>query len=282
MKENIKSFSIVLFGAFLVALGTYYFLVPNNLAAGGISGIAMVINNFLPNVPIGLLMIGMELVLFTIGILVIGPVFGAKTIFCSFSISGLILILEKFFPIAKPLSNDLLIQLIFGVLICGFGMAIAFNEDASTGGTDILAKILNKYFNISIGKSVLAADLIVTIAATSVFGINKGLYAILGVIINGFFIDQVINTFNMYINVAVISKSGDTIKKYILETLDRSATAYYAKGIYSENDTEVITTVVNRKQFVKLKEYIKSVDPDAFITVHQVNEVLGEGFTHGI
>lgn len=278
MKKNLKSFLLILLGGLFVSFGTYFFLAPNHIAAGGISGAAIIINSIFPGIPIGALMMAMEVILFTTGMIVIGPVFGGKTVFCSFSISGMILIFEKTFPNIKPLGNDVLVQLIFGILICGLGMGIVFNQNASTGGTDIIAKIINKYFKISIGKSLLASDIIITIAATAVFGIDKGLYAILGVIITATVIDKVIASLNTYKQVAIISSEGKDIKNYIVDELERSATIYYAKGAYHDNEREVITTILDRKQFLKLKDYIRDIDNRAFITVNEVNEVLGEGF----
>ncbi|QAA33304.1 YitT family protein [Clostridium manihotivorum] len=279
MKNKIKDFILLFIGSVLVAVGTYFFLAPNKIAAGGISGAAIIINNLIPKLPIGGLMMSMEVVLFLLGIIIIGPFFGGKTIFCSFSISGLILIFEELFPKVQPINNDILVQLIFGVLICGVGMGIVFNQNASTGGTDIIAKIINKYFNISIGNSLLAADIIVTVAATSVFGLNVGIYSILGVIINCTLIDKVINTLNTYKQVAIISSEGEEIKRYIMDVLERSATIYYAKGAYNNNESEVITTILSRKQFQQLKQFIADIDDRAFITINEVNEVLGEGFT---
>ncbi|MDW8801240.1 YitT family protein [Clostridium sp. A1-XYC3] len=278
MMKNLRSYFLILLGGLLVAIGTYFFLAPNKIAAGGISGAAIIINSIFPQLPIGGLMMVMEIILFTIGIIVIGPVFGGRTIFCSFSISGMVLLLEKVHPNVKPLSNDILVQLIFGILICGLGMAIVFNQNASTGGTDIIAKIINKYFKVSIGKSLLAADIVITMAATAILGVDKGLYAILGVIVTSTVIDKVIASLNTYKQVAIISKEGEVIKNYIMQELDRSATIYYAKGAYKNDESEVITTVVDRKQFLKLKDYIGNIDSRAFITVNEVNEVLGEGF----
>ncbi|NMM63197.1 YitT family protein [Clostridium sp. P21] len=278
MEKKLKSVFLILLGAFLVAFGTYFFLAPNEIAAGGISGAAIIINSIFPKIPIGILMMAMEIVLFTIGVIVIGPIFGGKTIFCSFSISGMMLILEELFPKIRPVSNDILVQLIFGILVCGLGMGIVFNQGASTGGTDIIGKIINKYFKISIGKSVLVPDIVVTIAAASIFGIDKGMYAVLGVLINSTIIDNVIKSFNTYKHVAIISNEAEGIKSYIVEKLKRSATIYYAKGAYKNHEKEVITTVLSRKEFLKLKDYIKIVDDKAFITVNEINEVLGEGF----
>jgi uncharacterized membrane-anchored protein YitT (DUF2179 family) len=279
MKNKIKDFILLFIGSVFVAVGTYFFLAPNKIAAGGISGAAIIINNLIPKLPIGGLMMSMEVVLFLLGIVIIGPFFGGKTIFCSFSISGIILIFEELFPKVQPINNDVLVQLIFGVLICGLGMGLVFNQNASTGGTDIIAKIINKYFNISIGNSLLAADIIVTVAATSVFGLNVGIYSILGVIINCTLIDKVIKTLNTYKQVAIISSQGEEIKRYIMEVLERSATIYYAKGAYNNSESEVITTILSRKQFQQLKQFIADIDDRAFITINEVNEVLGEGFT---
>ncbi|CAB1252246.1 YitT family protein [Clostridium sp. MT-14] len=278
--KNIKDIFFMLIGTFLVAFGTYFFLAPNHIAAGGTSGIAIIINTLFPNLPIGLLMMGMEVILFTLGIIIIGPIFGGKTVFCSFSISALIFFLEKIYPHIKPFSSDILVQLIFGILICGMGMGIIFNLGASTGGTDIIAKIINKYTKISIGKSVLIADITVTIAATIVLGVNKGLYAILGVILNSTIIDRVIVSLNSYKQVAIISNHGRNIQNFIIKELERSATIYYAKGAYKDDKKEVIITILNRKQFLKLKNYIRLLDNKAFITVNDINEVLGEGFSN--
>lgn len=275
---KVKSGFLILFGGFLVACGTYFFLAPNHIAAGGVSGTAIIINSIFPWIPIGLVMMAMESILFILGVIIIGPIFGGRTIFCSFSISGMVLLLEKVFPNVKPLGNDVLVQLIFGVLICALGMGLVFNENASTGGTDILAKIINKYFKVSIGKSLLLCDISISAASIGIFGVEKGMYAILGVIMSALIIDKVIEGLNTYRQVAIISSEGVRVKKYIVDELERSATIYYARGAYYNNDSEVITTVVDRKQFSKLKEYVNKVDKNAFVTVNEVKEVLGEGF----
>lgn len=278
MTKKLKSFFLIVLGSILVSVGTYFFLAPNKIAAGGTSGLSIIIHSIYPRLPIGGLMLFMEIFLFTLGIIIIGPVFGGKTIFCSFFISGIMLVFGRFFPNPRPISNDTLIQLIFGILISGIGIGIVFNQNASTGGTDIIAKIINKYFKISIGKSLLAADILVTITAAIIFGLDKGLYSILGVFINSTIIDYVIKSINSYRQVAIISSKGRDIENYIMETLDRSATLYYAKGAYNGDKHEVITTILNRKELLKLKDFIKITDDSAFITVNEIHEVWGNGF----
>jgi len=278
MKKRVASYFLILFGAFMVAIGTYFFLAPNKIAAGGISGIAILAKSIFPWLSLGAMMMSMEAILLVIGSLVIGPVFAGKTVFCSFSISGLILVLERIYPNMQPLSDDILVQLIFGILISGVGMGIVFNQNASTGGTDIIAKIINKYFKLSIGKSLLISDLAITMAATVILGIDKGMYAILGVVVSSTTIDKVIEGFTTYKQVAVISSSGEEIKQFIVEKLGRSATIYAAKGAYRGDEREVISTVLDIKEFLQLKEFIRNVDRRAFVTVSEVREVLGEGF----
>ncbi len=277
--KNTKKFLLLNLGLLLVAIGIYYFLVPNNLAAGGVSGLAMVINQYLPSIPIGLLMLSMNIILFIVAFFLIGKEFAVKTVYSSFALSGMVWLLELIYPLSQPLlTDDLFIQLLFGILISAVGMAIVFNQNGSTGGTDIIAKIFNKYFNMPIGKGVLAADFFITLFAGVTFGPKIGMYAILGVLINGFAIDLVIEGFNIVKQLSIITTEADAVKHFILDELGRSATVYSAKGAYSNEDKEVIVTIVSQKEFVRLKNFVKSIDSSAFITVSNVHEALGEGF----
>lgn len=278
MKIIIKQYILITIGIALVAAGFYFFLVPNDLAVGGVSGLAMVINLYIPNLTIGAIMLVLNVILFVVGFIFIGANFGVKTIYSSFGLSGMIWALEKYFPMSGSITNDLFLELIFGILIGAVGMGMVFNQNASTGGTDIIAKILNKYFHIDIGKALLLADFFVTVLAAIAFGPRIGMYALLGVIINGFTIDAVIAGLNNCKKVEVVSSRGEDIKRFIIEYLNRGATLYTAKGAYTNDDKEIITTVVGKKQFIKLKNYIKEIDNNAFIITYNVHETIGEGF----
>lgn len=278
MKKLAYEYFMTTLGIVLVSAGMYFFLIPNNLAAGGVSGLGMIIGS-LTGLPVGELMLMMNIILFIIAFIVLGTSFGIKTIYASLGISGMIWILERLYPLTTPLvSDELMLQLIFGILISGAGMGIVFNQNASTGGTDIIAKIINKFFPVDIGKAVLMSDFIITLFAAATFGIKLGLYALLGVIINGFVIDDIIEGMNICKNVIIISSKCEEIKAYIIHELERGATIYYAKGAYSDTPKEVITTVVGRKEFIKLRGFIKEIDREAFITVNNVHEIFGEGF----
>ncbi|NLY45694.1 MAG: YitT family protein [Tissierella sp.] len=279
LKVSAKSFLIINLGLLITALGMYFFLIPAELAAGGVTGLAIIINNLLPQIPVGLIMIIFNIGLFTLAFIVIGKEFGGLTIYNSLLLSALIYILELVIPVSGPLIDDLLVNLIYGVLISSVGMAIIFNQNASTGGTDIIAMIISKFTHLNIGKSLLIADSIVAIGAITVLGIEVGLYSLLGILVNTTLIDKVIAGFNTKYQVAIISEKEDIISKFITEEMSRGVTLLYGAGGFSKNEKRVIHTVVPRSEYLIIRNKVMEVDPKAFIWVNLVNEVHGEGYT---
>jgi uncharacterized membrane-anchored protein YitT (DUF2179 family) len=282
MKEMIKKFSVkdfvmITLGIFLVAFGLEYFHIPNNIAAGGVSGLAIIINNFIPALPVGIIILILNVILFAVAFLTLGGGFGAKTLYASFGLSGIMWIMETFFTPAV-LSEDLFINAAVGALIIGTGMAMVFNYGASTGGTDILAKILNKYFHVEIGKSLLAVDFVIGITGLATFGITAGLYALLCIVANGTLIDRLIDGFNTSKELMIISKREEQIIKFIIEELDKSCTVLNGYGGYTSEDIQILYVILSRREYIRLRSYIKEIDPKAFISVNEVHEVLGEGF----
>lgn len=275
--EKFKEYAIITFGIILVALSVEYFFVPNKIAAGGVTGAAIVINAVIPTLSVGILTLVFNVALFVVSFVFIDGKFGVKTMYASLGLSIIIWFIEKFLnPIA--VTNDLMMATVFGTLISAIGMAFVFNQNASTGGTDILAKILNKFFHLDIGKSLLVVDFVITFASILIFGINVGLYAMLSVILLGLIVDRLIEGFNVCKSVFIISKKNDEISKYIINTLDRGCTFLKGMGAYTCQENDVLYAVISRNQFIKLKKFIKEIDPQAFITVGEVHEVLGEGF----
>lgn len=274
--NKLKDFALITLGVFLVAIAVVYFFKPNSIAAGGVSGLAIVINHYIPYISVGPLVLIMDCVLYVVAFLVIGSKFGGKSIYASISLSAIMWILEKFAPF--KVTDDLMLAAIFGTLISALGMAIVFNANASTGGTDILAKILNRFFHVNIGKSLLFVDFFVTLLGALTFGLNMGLYALLSVIMSGFAIDKVIAGFNVCKEIMIISDKNEEISKYILDDLERGCTFIKGVGAYTGKDTALLYTVLGRNEFIKLKRFISNVDKNAFITVGEVHEVMGEGF----
>ncbi len=196
MKENniikgIKEYTIITIGVILVAFGIQYFYAPNEIAGGGLSGLALIINNYIPSLSVGTIIFLGNLILFVIAFILIGGDFGFKTIYASFALSFAIEIMEKVLN-SSAITTNLLIAVVAGTLIIGSGLAIVFTINASTGGTDILAKILNKYTTLNIGISLLIVDLFVAIVGGFTFGLDKGVYSLIAIVINGLLVDKVI------------------------------------------------------------------------------------------
>ncbi len=281
MKKKCIEYLGIFIGAICISVGLYFFWMPSDLAAGGVSGLSIVIKALVPAIPIGIILLTLDCIMFTIGFLVLGKSFGLKSIVCSLEVSICMTILEGFIPHIQPLSRDMLITLLFGALFIALGQAIVFNLGASSGGTDIIAKIIATYSQLNIGTALIMADLLVVISATGIFGLEKGLYAALGVIVTSTLIDYIISGFTIQKYVTIIPSTAETAKainQYILYTLNRGATIYRAEGAYSQEQKTVITTVIERKGFIDLKRQIIVLDPLAFVTVQNLHEVVGEGF----
>lgn len=277
LKKEIKEWVLITIGVLILALATRAFLEPNHIAGGGVLGIAIVLHHYLP-ISVAMLTAAMNIILFIIAFIVIGPQFGAKTIYASFALAGAIGVLDRVLDPTWMVTNNLLLATIFGTLLSGVGMGLVFNQNASTGGTDILAKIINKFIHIDLGKALLIVDFLVTVAAGLTFNPEVGMYSLLSVIINCTTIDSVINGLNMCKSIMVISTEKEKIGQFIIDELGRGCTIFQGKGGFSGQDTNILYTVLDRKQFIKLKIFIKDIDPKAFITVSDAGEVLGEGF----
>lgn len=189
--DVMKEYTMITLGVILVAVGLQYFYSPNNLAAGGLSGMSLIINHFVPVLSVGITIFVGNLILYVIAFFIIGGDFGFKTIYGSVMLSVVIEILDRVFK-ARALTNNLLSAVLIGAILISLGLATAFYYNASTGGTDILAKILNKYSTFNIGISLLFVDIVVTICGGIVFGLEKGIYSLLAVFITGVLIDKFI------------------------------------------------------------------------------------------
>jgi uncharacterized membrane-anchored protein YitT (DUF2179 family) len=282
MKKNLRGliaeYMLIVFGTFLVAGGVYFFLVPENLAAGGVSGLGIVLSSYFPNLPISIIVTILNIILLIVGFLFIGKSFGAKTVFATFVFSGAMGLMELMYPDIEPLTSQILLNLIMGICIAGLGLSIVFNQNASTGGTDIIAKIFNHYFNIDMGKSLLFADVFIVTGALFTFGMETGLLAIFGLFLNSIVVDYFIDGFKIRKEVMVISKEPDKIRMLIIRELNRGATVYKVEGAYTGSEQKAIVTVIGKREYVRLKKKVAEVDSQAFLIVRNVHEVLGEGF----
>ncbi len=276
--EKTASYILLHVGVLLMAVNIHYFMAPNQFASGGLGGLSIVLQAMFPNMPLGGLMGLLNILFFLLGFAFLGFQFGLKTIYASFLLTFFVWGFGEIDPVSMPLSHDLFIQLVVGTLIAGLGLVLVLKQNASTGGMDLIAMILNKYFSIEIGKAVLMADCLISVAALFVFGVEKGLYACFGVFLRGIVVDYFRNQLQMTKEVVIISKKCEHIKQFIIENLHKSATLHTAKGAFSNDDKEVITIVLERQDYIKLKKFIYKTDKRAFITVHNMNEVMGSNF----
>lgn len=189
--KGLQEYIVVTIGVILVAIGIQYFFAPNDIAGGGLSGLALIINHYVPNVSMGIIIFIGNLILFAISFILIGGDFGLKTIYASFMLSVVIDFMDKILN-STALTTNLLAAVIVGTIVTAIGLAMVFATNASTGGTDILAKILNKYTTFNIGISLLIVDLFVAIMGGFTFGLQKGIYSMLVIVLNGLLIDRVI------------------------------------------------------------------------------------------
>lgn len=277
--QQFKKLTLINIGIVLLAIGLYFLLLPSQLVVGGLSGFATVLHYHIPKIPVGGIMLSANVVLFGIAFLFLGKEFGGYSIYASLVLSLVIMGLERFIPMNAPLVDDVLLNLIFGIIISGIGIAIIFYQNASTGGTDIIAKIINKYTGLEIGRALLIADFLVIVMAAATFGLKLGMYALLGNLFNMLVIDNLIAGFNKKLNITINSRKVSEINRYINSEIERGTTLYEAVGGYSNEPRRILQSVVSKKEYLKIQEYVKKVDPEAFITLNFVSEVHGRGFS---
>lgn len=263
-----------------MAGASYFFMSPYNLAPGGVYGTSVVITSLLPfDMAIGSVSLIINLLLFVLAFKVLGPSYGGKSILGALGYSVALIIIERLYPNVEPVTGDILMDVLASCTLSAIGIVIVLNQEASTGGTDIAAEVLRKYTPLDFGKALMLIDAIITIAASLIFGIRVGLYSMFAVVVYSMAIDYLLDGFNKIKTITIVSGENDKIIDFIIKDLDRSATIYFAKGAYTMEKREVISTTLDINSYVKLKNFIREVDPTAFITVSDQYEVLGEGYS---
>ena len=274
--QKIKEYLLTTIGVALTAIALEYFFFPCDIAAGGVSGIGLVVNK-VSGLDTSIVVLVLNILLFILAFIVLGKSFGAKSIYATVMLSVFMWIIEK---ILKPgiLTENMFLASVFGSILLGMGAAIVFHQGASTGGTSIIAAIISKFTPIGIGISVLLTDSFVCLLAISVFGVDKGLFGFFSVILIGLIIDKFIDGFNTCKQVFIITSKEKEIVNHIIKNIDRGCTVHNGNGGYTRSDVKIIYTVLNSNQFIALKKHVKEIDPAAFLTVNDSTEVLGEGF----
>ncbi len=273
-----KEYGMLTLGTLLISVGVYFFKFPNHFSTGGVSGVSVVLGHYLPNITPGALVFIINQALLLVGFAVLGRSFGVRTAYTSLLMSGVIWALEALFPMDRPMTHQPFLELIFSVTLPAIGSAILFNLQASSGGTDIVAMILRKYTSVNIGNALLCVDFLITVAACFAFGMETGLFSMLGLAIKAVLIDMVLENIKIHKCFQIITTTPEPIVEFIVKALNRGATKLDGEGAYTHEDKTVILTVVTRSQAVRLRRFVKEIDPYCFILITNTGEIIGKGF----
>ncbi|GEM02026.1 Uncharacterized membrane-anchored protein YitT, contains DUF161 and DUF2179 domains [Halolactibacillus halophilus] len=267
-------YSLVLLGSFMIAIGFNLFLLPNQVASGGVAGISTIINSVFGFSP-DIIQWAINLPLFVVGIFILGKNFGMKTFVGTIAVPFFVGVSSDW-PAATP---DPLLGAIFGGMACGVGIGIVFRGKGSTGGIDLAAQILHKYVPLPFGICVALFDGVIVLTATFVFSVEQGLYALIGLFVTSRTIDLVQVGLNSSKNLMIITDHVEPVREALLNQVDRGVTVWQAEGGYTKEERRMIMCVVNQNEFSRTSQIIKLIDPNAFIVVMNASEVIGEGFT---
>ena len=277
IKRTIEEYAVLTLATLIMVFGIYVFKFPNNFSFGGVTGIAIVLNKFLPGTP-GNITLMINIVLLLLGFILLGKGFGIKTAYVSILMSVGLSLAEVWFPMEKPLTTEPVLELIYAIVLPAFSSAIFFNMNASSGGTDIVAMILRKYTKLNIGSALFFSDMLIVILSCFVFDMQTGLFSLSGLLAKSLVVDNVIESINLCKYFTIICEDPDPICDFIMNTLHRSATVYDAEGTYEHRKKKVIITIMKRSQAVELRNFIRRTQPSAFIAITNSSEIIGKGF----
>ena len=272
-KKILSEWFIITFGTVVAASAVFFFLIPSHLAVGSISGLAIILANFIP-LKISAITMGLNVALLVVGLLFIGRDFGIKTIYTSVLMPVVLAVLEILFPDMQSIMGDVFLDMLLYIFTVSIGLAILFNRNASSGGLDIIAKLLNKYLRMDLGKAMSLAGICTALTAALVYDAKTVLLSILGTYLNGIVLDHFIFGFNIKRRVCILSNKEADIEAFILHTLHSGATIYEPVGAYDHQIRREIITIVDKNEYIQLMNYISKTDPSAFVTVYNVNEVF--------
>ena len=281
IKRTVEEYVVLTVATLILVVGVYVFKFPNNFSFGGVSGMAVVFAKFLPFTA-SVINLVINLVLLVVGFAFLGRNFGLKTAYVTVLSSVLLNVFEHLFPMSGPLTDQISLELCFAILLPAIAAALLFFENASGGGTDIIAMIIKKYSTMNISTALLLCDLLIVVMAFFVFDTLTGLCSILGLMAKTLVIDKVIERMKLNKFFTIVCDYPEPICDFITEELGHTATTYHAEGAYSHTQRTVILTVVDVNQAILLQRFIKKNEPTAFITVTKSSEIIGKGFSNYI
>ena len=273
LRAVLAEWGIITLGTAIVAAAVFFFLVPSKLSVGSVSGLAIVLANVIP-LPVSAITMALNVLFLVLGFLLIGGEFGAKTVYTSILLPLVLGVLERLFPNNGSIMGDQFLDMLCYTMLVSLGLALLFVRNASSGGLDIAAKILNRYFHMELGAALAAAGMVVALSSALVYDAKTVALSIIGTYLGGIVLDHFIFGLNTKKKVSILSSHVEEIRKFVLEDLHSGATLYEAIGAYDYAEQRELVTIVNKAEYAKLMTFLAKVDKDAFVTVYSVHEVF--------
>lgn len=271
-KSIIKETSILTVGVAIIAAAVYFFLVPSHASVSSISGLGIVLSNFIP-LPLSAITMILNVVFLIIGFFTCGREFGVKTVYTSVMLPLFLGVFERIFPDFGSMTNSQELDVLCYILVVSVGLSILFNRNASSGGLDIVAKIMNKYLHMDLGKAMSLSGMCVALSAALVYDKKTVVLSVLGTYFNGLVLDHFIFDHNIKRRVCIITKKEEELRQFIIHDLHSGATIYESIGAYNMEKRNEIITIVDKDEYQKLMNYMNREDPKAFITVYTVSDM---------
>lgn len=268
----VRELAILTGAVAIIAAAVYFFLVPSHASVSSISGLGIVLANFVP-LPLSAITMILNVVLLVIGFLTCGREFGAKTVYTSILLPAFIGLFERLFPNLGSLTDSQELDVLCYILVVSVGLSIRFNRNASSGGLDIVAKIMNKYLHMDLGKAMSLSGICVALSAALVYDKKTVVLSVLGTYFNGLVLDHFIFDHNIKRRVCIITGKEEELRRFIIEDLHSGATVYESYGAYNMQKRREIITIVDKAEYQKLMSYMNREDPQAFITVYTVSDI---------
>ena len=268
----LKEFAMITIGNIIVAAAVFFFMLPSHVSVGSGAALAMVLSNFIP-LPVSMITLIMNIGILILGFLLIGPEFGAKTVYCAVLMPVVIGIFEGIFPDFQSITQDPLLDVICYILVVSIGLSILFSRNASSGGLDIVAMILNKYLRMELGKAMSASGIVVALSSALCYDSKTVVLSLLGTYFGGMILDHFIFGLNIKRRVCVISEHLDEIVAFVLHDLHSGATLNEIIGAYDNTPRREMIAIVDKQEYRQLMDYVRVVDPKAFVTVYSVSEM---------
>lgn len=280
VRSVIREYVAITFAAILMDIGVYVFKFTNHFSFGGVSGMAVLLEELLPMSAAEINLI-INMALLVLGFACLGKGFGVKTAYVTVLSSVLLNIFEKVIPLSAPLTDQTMLELVYAIVLPAFAAALFFFENASGGGTDILAMILKKHTTLNIATALLVIDAVIVVASFLIYDVKTGLYSVCGLLAKTMVIDKSIEQMKLCKYFTIICRKPEPICDYIKNSLHRTATIYHGQGAYSHEDETIVLSALDRKQAVQLQRFIHKTEPTAFIMITKSSEIIGKGFYGG-